>query len=92
MQLRARAWKKDILHLEVGDTVMCTAASGRREDLHADLLGTVIARQGRGMNASFTVRRIVGARAWSSPAHSPNVLDVRPTRSGKVRRAAVLPA
>jgi len=37
----------------------------------------------------FTVRRIVGNEGVERifPLHSPNMMDVKPTRSGKTRRA-----
>jgi len=51
--------------------------------------GTVIARKGRGISATFTVRRMVGHEGVERifPLHSPNVLDVVAIRSGKTRRA-----
>jgi large subunit ribosomal protein L19 len=51
--------------------------------------GTVIARKGRGINETFTVRRIVDNEGVERifPLNSPNVLDIRPVRSGKTRRA-----
>ena len=51
--------------------------------------GTVIAKKGSGVSETFTVRRIsygVGIERVF-PLHSPNVVDVKVIRSGKVRRA-----
>ena len=41
------------------------------------------------MGEMFTVRRIVNNEGVERifPIHSPNVLDVKPVRSGRVRRA-----
>jgi large subunit ribosomal protein L19 len=49
----------------------------------------VISRKGRGINETFTVRRIVNNEGVERifPLHSPNVVDIRPIRSGKTRRA-----
>jgi len=82
--------KKEIPHFEVGDTVdvYCRIQEGDKTRTQV-FTGTVIARKGRGINESFTVRRIVGNEGVERkfPLHSPNVLDIRATRSGKTRRA-----
>jgi len=41
------------------------------------------------MNEMFTVRRIVSDEGVERtfPLHSPNIVDIKPLRSGKVRRA-----
>ncbi len=51
--------------------------------------GVVISRTGRGINANFTVRRIVNNEGVERifMLHSPLVADVQVKRSGKVRRA-----
>ena len=82
--------KKKVPYFEIGDTVdvHCKIQEGNKTRVQV-FTGTVIARKGRGMNETFTVRRVVGdegvERAF--PLHSPNVLDIRPIRSGKTRRA-----
>ena len=51
--------------------------------------GTVIARRGSGVAETFTVRRLsygVGVERVF-PLHSPNVVDVKVIRHGKVRRS-----
>jgi len=82
--------KKDIPHFEVGDTVEvhCRIKEGNRERMQI-FTGTVISRKGRGINETFTVRRIVNDEGVERifPLHSPNVLKVVPKRSGKTRRA-----
>lgn len=51
--------------------------------------GVVIARRGRGMGETFTVRRIVNNQGVERvfPLHSPNIAKVEVLRSGHVRRA-----
>ena len=82
--------KKDIPHFEIGDIVdvHCTIREGDKVRTQV-FTGTVIARKGRGINESFTVRRMVGNEGVERifPLHSPNILDIRPIRSGKTRRA-----
>ena len=88
--VESKSLKKEIPHFEVGDSVdvHCRIQEGDKTRTQI-FTGTVIARQGRGMNETFTVRRIVGNEGVERkfPLHSPNVLDIRATRSGKVRRA-----
>jgi len=82
--------KTDIPHFEMGDTVdvRCRIKEGDKERIQV-FTGTVIARRGRGINETFTVRRIVANEGVERifPLHSPNVIDIRPVRSGKARRA-----
>jgi len=74
----------------VGDTVdvMCRIVEGEKDRIQA-FNGVVIARQGRGFNESFTVRRIVGNEGVERKflVHSPGVVDVKVRRRGRVRRA-----
>ena len=51
--------------------------------------GVVIARRGRGMGESFTVRRIVNNEGVERifPVHSPKIAKVEVVRAGHVRRA-----
>lgn len=82
--------KKETPHFEIGDTVDVHCRIQEGEKTRTQLFtGTVIAREGRGINESFTVRRIVNNEGVERkfPIHSPNVLDIRPIRSGKARRA-----
>lgn len=82
--------KKDVPHFEIGDTVDVHCRIKEGDKVRTQIFsGTVIARQGRGVNESFTVRRIVNNEGVERkfPLHSPNVLDIRPIRSGKARRA-----
>jgi large subunit ribosomal protein L19 len=88
--VESQSLKKEIPHFEIGDTVdvHCRIQEGDKVRTQT-FTGTVIARKGRGINESFVVRRIVGNEGVERifPIHSPNVLDIRPTRSGKTRRA-----
>jgi large subunit ribosomal protein L19 len=88
--VESKSLKKEIPHFEIGDTVDVHCRIQEGEKVRTQIFsGTVIARKGRGINASFTVRRIVGNEGVERkfPLHSPNVLDIRPIRSGKTRRA-----
>ena len=82
--------KKDIPHFEIGDTVdvRCRIKEGDKERIQV-FTGIVIARKGRGINETFTVRRIVNNEGVERifPLHSPNIMDIKPIRSGKTRRA-----
>jgi len=88
--VESKSLKKDIPHFEIGDTVdvRCRIREGDKERIQV-FTGTVIARRGRGINETFTVRRIVDNEGVERifPVHSPNVIDIRPIRSGKKRRA-----
>ena len=82
--------KKDTPHFEIGDTVdvYCSIKEGDKQRVQV-FTGTVIARRGRGINETFTVRRMVGNEGVERifPLHSPNIVDIKPIRSGKTRRA-----
>lgn len=82
--------RSSALSFEIGDTVVVTTRiiEGEKERLQ-DYEGTVIARKGVGLDAMFTVRRLVGNEGVERvfPVHSPKVVSIRTTRSGKIRRA-----
>ena len=88
--VEANSLKKDIPHFEIGDSVdvRCRIKEGDKERVQI-FSGTVIARKGRGINETFTVRRVVNNKGVERifPLHSPFVLDIRAIRSGKTRRA-----
>ncbi len=74
----------------VGDTVKVSVniREGERERIQM-FEGTVIAKKGSGVAETFTVRRVsygVGVERVF-PLHSPNVVDVKVIRYGKVRRS-----
>ena len=85
-----KSLKDKVPHFEIGDIVdvRCRITEGDKTRTQV-FNGTVIARRGLGINETFTVRRIVGSEGVERifPLHSPNVLDIRPVRSGKARRA-----
>jgi large subunit ribosomal protein L19 len=88
--VESNSLKKKIPHFEIGDTVdvHCRIREGEKERMQI-FTGTVIARKGRGVNETFTVRRIVNNEGVERifPLHSPNIIDIKAVRSGKTRRA-----
>jgi len=82
--------KKELPKFDIGDTVdvSCRIIEGDKTRVQI-FSGTVIARKGRGINETFIVRRIVNDEGVERvfPLNSPNVVDIKPTRSGKSRRA-----
>ena len=88
--VESKCLKKEVPYFEIGDTVdvHCKIQEGTKTRVQV-FTGTVIARKGRGMSETFTVRRVVADEGVERifPLHSPNVLDIRPIRSGKARRA-----
>ena len=88
--VESKSLKEKIPHFEIGDTVdvSCRIKEGNKVRTQI-FTGTVIARKGRGINEMFTVRRFVGNEGVERtfPLHCPNVIDIKPIRSGKTRRA-----
>lgn len=82
--------KATIPNFAVGDTVdvYTRIVEGEKERTQT-FSGTVIARKGSGLRETFTVRRIVQGEGVERvfPLHSPRLIDVKVTKSGKVRRA-----
>lgn len=82
--------KAEVPQFRVGDTVRVHALikEGNRERIQV-FEGTVLKKQGTGVRATFTVRKIsngVGVeKTW--PLHSPIVEKVEVVRRGKARRA-----
>ena len=88
--LEERRQKDDLPEFAIGDTVRVHVriTEGEKERTQA-FEGTVLARQGRGPNETFTVRRVsqgIGVERVF-PLSSPNVQQVVVTRRGKSRRA-----
>jgi large subunit ribosomal protein L19 len=75
---------------DVGDTVDVATriVEGDKERVQV-FSGTVIMKKGRGINATFTVRRIVNNEGVERvyPLHSPFIASVTVKRSGESRRA-----
>ncbi len=91
MELVEKPYLKEKLpEFRIGDTVdvSCRIVEGEKERVQV-FNGTVIARRSVGVNERFTVRRIVGNEGVERTflIHSPNVIDVKVRRRGRVRRA-----
>jgi large subunit ribosomal protein L19 len=86
-----KTWlKTDLPPFRAGDTlrVNVRVKEGDKERLQA-FEGVCIARRGRGVSESFTVRKIsngVGVERIF-PVHSPMIADIAVLRRGRVRRA-----
>ena len=82
--------KTSLPQFAVGDTVDVATriVEGDKERIQV-FSGTVIMRKGRGINATFTVRRIVNNEGVERifPLHSPFIASVTVKRSGEARRA-----
>ena len=88
--IAAASMKESLPEFSVGDTVKVSVniREGERERIQM-FEGTVIAKKGSGVAETFTVRRVsygVGIERVF-PVHSPNVVDVKVVRNGKVRRS-----
>jgi large subunit ribosomal protein L19 len=79
-----------IKSFKIGDTVdvHVKIVEGEKERIQI-FTGIVISRKGSGLNASFTVRRLVGNEGVERvfPLHSPAIDKIESKKSGKVRRA-----
>ena len=75
---------------KIGDTVTVSVRiiEGEKHRIQP-YTGVVIARRGKGMGETFTVRRIVNNEGVERifPIHSPKIAKVEIERSGHVRRA-----
>ena len=82
--------RTDLPELVVGNNVKVyqKIKEGNRERVQM-FEGTIIKKQGGGIGATFTVRRVsygVGVeKTW--PVNSPNIEKIEVSRKGKVRRA-----
>jgi len=89
-QLESEQLKAEIPDFGPGDTVkvQVKVKEGNRERLQA-FEGVVIARKNRGINSSFTVRKISYGEGVERvfQTHSPLVADIEVVRRGAVRRA-----
>jgi large subunit ribosomal protein L19 len=89
-QLEAEAQKSDVPEFGPGDTVIVQVKvkEGNRERLQA-FEGVVVARRNRGLNSSFTVRKVSHGEGVERvfPLHSPTVAEIKVKRRGDVRRA-----
>ena len=89
-QIAKLSESKEIPHFQPGDTVQVNVKvkEGERSRVQA-YEGVVIARNGGGLNESFTVRKISYGEGVERvfPVVSPNVDRVEVMKRGKVRRA-----
>ena len=89
-QIESGMLRKEMPRFSPGDTVVVRVKvkEGNRERLQA-FEGNVIAKRNRGLNSSFTVRKIssgIGVeRVFQT--HSPLVASIEVKRRGRVRRA-----
>ena len=89
-EFEAAQAKTDIPEFAPGDTVIVQVRvkEGTRERLQA-YEGVVIAKRNRGLNSSFTVRKISHGEGVERvfQTHSPIIAEIKVKRRGKVRRA-----
>ena len=89
-QLEAEQMNKEIPEFGPGDTVtvQVKVKDGERERLQA-FEGVVIAKRNRGLNSSFTVRKISYGEGVERvfQTYSPIVAEIKVKRRGDVRQA-----
>ena len=89
-ELEKEQMKQDVPDFSPGDTVVVQVRvkEGERERLQA-YEGIVIAKRNRGLNSSFTVRKISHGEGVERvfQTHSPAVAEIKVKRRGDVRRA-----
>ncbi len=89
-ELENEQLKKDVPEFSPGDTVVVQVRvkEGDRERLQA-YEGVVIAKRNRGLNSSFTVRKVSHGEGVERvfQTHSPAIADIKLKRRGDVRRA-----
>lgn len=89
-RITAKQLNPNIPEFRVGDTVRVDVKviEGKRERIQS-FEGIVIARKGRGISETFTVRKVsfgVGIER-TFPVHSPKIDKLTVVKKGKVRRA-----
>ena len=89
-KIESEQYRKDKADFAVGDSVRVhtKVVEGDKERIQI-FSGVVIGRRGRGLNETFTVRRISYGEGVERvfPLHSPRVDKVEVERQGSVRRA-----
>lgn len=89
-KIESEQFRKEPLKFSVGDTVRVhtRVVEGEKERIQV-FTGVVIGRRGRGLNSTFTVRRISYGEGVERifPVHSPRVEKIEIERQGSVRRA-----
>jgi large subunit ribosomal protein L19 len=83
-------FKMELAQFRVGDSVRVhtRVVEGDKERIQI-FAGIVIGRKGRGLNETFTVRRISYGEGVERvfPIHSPRIAKVEVEKEGRVRRA-----
>jgi len=89
-EIEAEQLRDVVPEFSVGDTVVVRVKvrEGSRERLQS-FEGVVIARRNRGLNSSFTVRKVSHGEGVERvfQTHSPQIQDMTVKRRGAVRRA-----
>jgi large subunit ribosomal protein L19 len=89
-QLEAEQMNREVPNFGAGDTVVVQVkvVEGTRERTQA-FEGVVIARRNRGLNSSFTVRKISHGEGVERvfQTYSPSIESIELKRRGNVRRA-----
>lgn len=89
-KIESEQFRKEPAKFNVGDSVRVhtKVVEGEKERIQV-FAGVVIGRRGRGLNESFTVRRISYGEGVERifPVNSPRVEKVEVERQGAVRRA-----
>ena len=89
-EIEAEQLRDVVPESSVGDTVVVRVKvkEGSRERLQS-FEGVVIAKRNRGLNSSFTVRKISHGEGVERvfQTHSPQIEDIKVKRRGAVRRA-----
>lgn len=89
-ELEAEQMNRDVPEFGPGDTVVVQVKviEGDRERLQA-FEGVVIAKRNRGLNSSFTVRKVSHGEGVERvfQTYSPTVAEIKVKRRGDVRRA-----
>src|SRR5258705_5320961 len=89
-KIESEQFRKNAVDFGVGDTVRVhtKVVEGDKERIQI-FTGVVIGKRGRGLNETFTVRRISYGEGVERvfPVHSPRVEKVEVERKGSVRRA-----
>lgn len=89
-KIESEQFRKDDAKFNVGDSVRVhtKVVEGDKERIQI-FSGVVIGRRGRGLNSTFTVRRISYGEGVERifPVHSPRVDKIEVERQGAVRRA-----
>lgn len=88
--INAANLKTDLPQMDVGDTinVHCRIVEGDKERIQI-FQGVLIARRGRGIDSTMTVRRIVDNEGVERifPVHSPRIAQFEVVRKADARRA-----